>query len=57
MEHAPDISNPFFAATAQGVGEEAYQQSYSVFLCSSEENPQWEAKLLRSLPGGEDKEV
>jgi DNA-binding LacI/PurR family transcriptional regulator len=56
MEHVPDISNPF-AAIAQGVGEEACQESYSVFSCSSEESPQREAKLLRSLPGGEDKEV
>lgn len=57
MEHVPDFSSPFFAEIDQGVGEEAYQETYSIFLCSSEENPQREAELLQSLPGGEDKEV
>ncbi len=45
----PDISNPFFADLAKGVEKVAYSEGYNVFLCSTEENPQRELKVLESL--------
>jgi LacI family transcriptional regulator len=31
----PDITNPFFAELAQGVGDYAHQSHYNIFLCNS----------------------
>lgn len=45
----PDVANPFFADIARGVEHEAYAANYTVFLCNSEEHPQRELDLLRSL--------
>ncbi len=45
----PDISNPFFADLAKGVEHVAYSEGYNVFLCSTEEDPQRELKVLESL--------
>ncbi len=45
----PDISNPFFADLAKGVEKVAYSEGYNVFLCSTEEDPRRELKVLESL--------
>lgn len=45
----PDISNPFFADVARGVADAAYLDDYSVFLCSSDEDPARELEFLISL--------
>lgn len=45
----PDISNPFFADIARGVADAAYQEDYSVFLCSSDEDPTRELEFVASL--------
>ncbi len=45
----PDISNPFFADLAKGMEYVAYSESYNVFLCSTEENPQRELRALQSM--------
>ncbi|MEZ4770490.1 MAG: LacI family DNA-binding transcriptional regulator [Caldilineales bacterium] len=45
----PDISNPFFADVARGVADEAYEEEYSVFLCSSDEEPARELEFVASL--------
>jgi LacI family transcriptional regulator len=45
----PDISNPFFSEVARGAEHEAYDESYNVFLCNTEEETQRELAVLRSL--------
>lgn len=45
----PDISNPFFADVARGVADAAYQEDYSVFLCSSDEDPERELEFVAAL--------
>lgn len=45
----PDISNPFFADVARGVADAAYDEDYSVFLCSSDEDPARELEFVASL--------
>ncbi|MGB8984576.1 MAG: LacI family DNA-binding transcriptional regulator [Anaerolineales bacterium] len=45
----PDVSNPFFAEITQGAERLAYSNGYHVFLCNSEEDPQRELALIRSL--------
>jgi LacI family transcriptional regulator len=45
----PDIANPFFAGVARGVEEGAYAKNYNVFLCNTEEDPQRELAVLKSL--------
>lgn len=45
----PDISNPFFADIARGVADAAYLDDYSVFLCSSDEDPTRELEFVASL--------
>lgn len=45
----PDNSNPFFSEVARGIEHTAYANSYSVFLCNTEEDPQREKAVLHSL--------
>jgi LacI family transcriptional regulator len=45
----PDVSNPFFSSVALGAEEIAYAQGYHVFLCNTQENPQRELAILKSL--------
>ncbi len=45
----PDIANPFFAEVARGAEHEAYAAGYNVFLCNTDEEPQREIAVLRSL--------
>lgn len=45
----PDVSNPFFADITRGVEHLAYNQGYNVFLCNTEEDPQRELAVIRSL--------
>jgi LacI family transcriptional regulator len=45
----PDVSNPFFAEITRGVENLANDQGYHVFLCNTEENPQRELAVIRSL--------
>ncbi|MBN2394789.1 MAG: LacI family DNA-binding transcriptional regulator [Anaerolineae bacterium] len=45
----PDVANPFFAEVALGAEHEAYAAGYNVFLCNTNEDPQREIAVLRSL--------
>ena len=45
----PDITNPFFPEIARGVQDVAGNQGYNVFLCNSDESPEQELQVLRSL--------
>lgn len=45
----PDISNPFFASLVRGAEQEAYAEEYSVFLGNTDEDPQRELAIIRSL--------
>jgi LacI family transcriptional regulator len=45
----PDVSNPFFSSVALGAEEVAYAQGYNVFLCNTQESPQRELAILKSL--------
>jgi LacI family transcriptional regulator len=45
----PDVANPFFAEVARGAEHEAYAAGYNVFLCNTDEDPQREMAVLRSL--------
>jgi len=45
----PDVANPFFAEVARGAEHEAYAAGYNVFLCNTDEDPQREIAVLRSL--------
>ncbi len=44
-----DITNPFFPEVARGVLETARLQSYNVFLCNTNGDPQQELDTLQSL--------
>jgi len=44
-----DNSNPFYSEVARGVEHEAYARGYNVFLCNTEEDPEREFTVLRSL--------
>jgi LacI family transcriptional regulator len=45
----PDVANPFFSDVARGAEHVAYAAGYNVFLCNTEEDPQRELAVLRSL--------
>jgi len=45
----PDITNPFFLEVVQGLETEALQNSYSLILCNSGEDPQRERDQLSTL--------
>ena len=45
----PDVANPFFADVARGVEHVAYGEGYNVFLCNTEEDPERELGVLKSL--------
>jgi LacI family transcriptional regulator len=45
----PDVSNPFFSSVALGAEEVAYANGYNVFLCNTQESPQRELAILKSL--------
>jgi LacI family transcriptional regulator len=45
----PDVSNPFFSDVTRGAEHVAYAEGYNVFLCNTEEDPQRELAVLRSL--------
>ena len=45
----PDVANPFFSDVVRGVEHVAYAQGYNVFLCNTEEDPQRELTVLKSL--------
>lgn len=45
----PDVANPFFSDVARGVEHVAYAEGYNVFLCNTEEDPERELAVLRSL--------
>ncbi|QAY64275.1 LacI family transcriptional regulator [Xylanimonas allomyrinae] len=45
----PDLANPYFAAVAKGVTAGAREHALGVFVVDSEEKPEVEAELLRSL--------
>jgi LacI family transcriptional regulator len=44
-----DNSNPFFSEVARGVEQQAYSAGYNVFLCNTDEDPERELAVLRSL--------
>jgi LacI family transcriptional regulator len=45
----PDNANPFFSELARGAERVAYGRGYSVFLCNTDEDPERELAVLRSL--------
>jgi LacI family transcriptional regulator len=45
----PDVANPFFSDVARGVEHVAYAEGYNVFLCNTEEDPERELAVLKSL--------
>ena len=45
----PDVANPFFADVARGVEHGAYAEGYNVYLCNTEEDPERELAVLKSL--------
>ncbi|MFH1610133.1 MAG: LacI family DNA-binding transcriptional regulator [Candidatus Bipolaricaulota bacterium] len=45
----PDITNPFFADIARGVGAVAHGRGYGVVLCSTEGDPELERSQLQLL--------
>jgi LacI family transcriptional regulator len=45
----PDVANPFFSDVARGVEHVAYAEGYNVFLCNTEEDPEREISVLKSL--------
>ena len=50
----PDIANPFFSSIARGAEQQAYAETYSVFVGNTDEEPKRERAILESL---EDKRV
>lgn len=50
----PDIANPFFSSIARGAEQQAYAETYSVFVGNTNEEPERERAILESL---EDKRV
>ncbi len=47
----PDISNPYWSAVARAVQDITEPHNYSVIVCSSDGQPEREARFLRSLSG------
>jgi len=45
----PDITNPFFPAVVRGVEDVAYQNSFRLVLCNTDNDPQKEESYLREL--------
>ena len=45
----PDVANPFFSDVARGAEHEGYGGGYNVFLCNTDEDPERELAVLRSL--------
>ncbi len=45
----PDVANPFFADVTRGAERVAHAQGYNVFLCNTDEDPERELAVLRSL--------
>jgi LacI family transcriptional regulator len=45
----PDVANPFFSDVVRGVEHVAYAEGYNVFLCNTEEDPERELAVLKSL--------
>lgn len=44
-----DISNPFYSKIVRAVEDKAAQHGYHLMVCSSDENPEREAELIRLL--------
>lgn len=44
-----DVANPYFSEIARGVEQAAYAAGYNVFLCNTNEDPERELDVLRSL--------
>ncbi|WP_277051145.1 LacI family DNA-binding transcriptional regulator, partial [Ruania albidiflava] len=42
-----DIANPFFTEMARGIEDRLAQDDFTLMLCSSDENPEREARFLR----------
>ena len=47
----PDIGNPYWSAVARAVQDITEPHNYSVIVCSSDGQPEREARFLRSLSG------
>jgi LacI family transcriptional regulator len=47
----PDISNPYWSAVARAVQDITDPHNYSVIVCSSDGQPEREARFVRSLSG------
>ncbi|MEP7355820.1 MAG: LacI family DNA-binding transcriptional regulator [Anaerolineales bacterium] len=47
----PDISNPYWSAVARAVQDYTDPHDYSVIVCSSDGQPEREARFLRSVSG------
>ena len=47
----PDIGNPYWSAVARAVQDVTDPHNYSVIVCSSDGQPEREARFLRSLSG------
>lgn len=45
----PDITNPFFADVIKGISSEASKHNYSIIYCSTDENEDKEAAILKKL--------
>jgi DNA-binding LacI/PurR family transcriptional regulator len=45
----PDITNPFFPAVVRGVEDVAYQNSFRLMLCNTDNDPAKEESYLREL--------
>lgn len=45
----PDITNPFYAAIAEGAAAEADRHGYGIVLCNSQDDPDHELKQLKLL--------
>jgi LacI family transcriptional regulator len=45
----PDVANPFFSDVARGAEDVAHERGYNVFLCNTEEGPERELAVLKSL--------
>lgn len=47
----PNISNPFYMQTIQGVGAVCYENGYQMLLCNTQQDPAREAHYLQDLYG------
>jgi DNA-binding LacI/PurR family transcriptional regulator len=45
----PDITNPFFPAVVRGAEDIAYQHSYRLVLCNTDNDPRKEAQYLQEM--------